>query len=62
MTNRMLTIAERLELKGLEKGREEGRRENLHKMVRQMLIRGMTLQAVMDVTDLSESEIKQIIH
>ncbi|MGL4860200.1 MAG: Rpn family recombination-promoting nuclease/putative transposase [Enterobacteriaceae bacterium] len=62
MTNRMLTIAERLELKGIEKGREEGSKTKALKIAQVMLTRGMEPQIVMELTELSESEINQICH
>ena len=50
---------------GLEKGREEGREEGLQKgrsdMILKMYSKGMTLQEISSLLDISESELKSII-
>ena len=66
----LMTIAQRLEQKGIEKGmelgkqcgREEGEREAVLKIVRTMRQNGMDDAAVMKMTGLSEDELAQICH
>ncbi|HBZ8552010.1 TPA: hypothetical protein ACWV46_004881 [Salmonella enterica subsp. enterica serovar Muenchen] len=53
-----MTIAERLEQKGIEKGILEGKLQT----ARNMLAEGMDLHTVMRMTHLSEDELQQIKH
>ena len=70
----LMTIAEQLELKGLEKGRLEGRIEGKHegrqegereatlKIARAMLIKGLDHVTVANLTGLSEEDLAHIRH
>ena len=74
----LLTIAQQLEQKGIEKGRMEGRQEGIHpgeqrgiekgereatlKIARNMLQNGLDQNIVMQMAGLTEDELAQIHH
>lgn len=66
----LMTIAQRLEQKGIEKGivigrqegHQEGRQEGKLEVARAMLANGMDRKSVMRMTGLSEDDLKQIRH
>lgn len=62
----LMTIAQQLEQKGLEKGltqgRVEGEREATLKIARAMLQKGLDNQTVISLTGLTESDLNQIRH
>ncbi|MGL4860568.1 MAG: Rpn family recombination-promoting nuclease/putative transposase [Enterobacteriaceae bacterium] len=68
MKKQMLTLAEQLEMNGIEIGIEKGREEGMEKgskakalkIAGAMLTRGIPPMMVMELTELSESEISQI--
>ena len=60
-TNTIMTFAQQLEQKGLQKGREEGRREEALFIARKLLAEGMSYQSVQKLTGVPEKEIMDII-
>ena len=58
----LMTIAQQLEQKGIEKGIEQGRKEEALKIARNMLQNGIDRSAVMKMTNLSDDELAQIQH
>ncbi|MCG1047044.1 ISNCY family transposase, partial [Mycetohabitans sp. B6] len=70
----LMTIAQKLEQKGLErgrmlgreegreKGREEGHKEAALKIARTLLANGLERETVKRMTGLSEADMKQICH
>lgn len=62
----LMTIAEQLEQKGMEKGRAEGRlegeREATLKIARTLLQNGLDRGTVMKMTGLTEEDLTQIRH
>jgi recombination-promoting nuclease RpnB len=64
--DKLMTLAQQLEQKGLEKGRQEGMqlgaREASLQIARNMLENDMDIASVMKMTGLSEEELKQICH
>lgn len=56
----LMTIAQRLEQKGMEKGIEKGGRETMLKVVRNMRQNGMNDAAVMKITGLTAEELRQL--
>ena len=61
-----MTIAQKLEQKGMEKGMEigqqRGEREASLKIARSMLSNGLDSATVMKMTGLSEMDVQQICH
>lgn len=64
--NALMTIAQQLEQKGLEKGIEQGRMEGIRgaslRIARTMLENGMDRNTVMQMTGLNEDDLAQIHH
>jgi predicted transposase/invertase (TIGR01784 family) len=62
----LMTIAQKLEQKGLERGRmlgrEEGHKEAALKIARTLLASGLEREMVKRMTGLSEADMKQICH
>ncbi len=58
----LMTIAEQLEQKGIEKGSKEGRREATLAIARELLQNGVELDIVMKSTGLSEEELAGLRH
>lgn len=58
----LMTIAEQLEQKGIEKGSKEGRREATLDIARELLQNGVELGIVMKSTGLSEDELAKLRH
>ncbi|MCZ4061093.1 Rpn family recombination-promoting nuclease/putative transposase [Pantoea sp. LMR881] len=62
----LMTIAQQLEQKGRQEGRLEGLREGVQeaslKIARNLLENGMDIQSVMNVTGLTEEDLKQARH
>ncbi len=66
----LMTIAQQLEQKGRQEGRQEGREEGLRegvqeaslRIARNLLKNGMDIQSVMNVTGLTEEELKHSCH
>ncbi|OSK32319.1 transposase [Escherichia coli M056] len=62
----LMTIAERLEQKGIAKGIEQGimlgEHQGLEKVARNMLADGMGIALVMRLTGLSEEQLRKITH
>ena len=54
----LMTIAQQLEQKGLEKGRQEGKME----VARNLLQKGIPLESVSELTGLSNDELAKIRH
>lgn len=54
----LMTIAQQLEPKGLEKGRQEGKME----VARNLLQKGVPLQSVRELTGLSDDDLAKIRH
>ncbi|WP_427004017.1 Rpn family recombination-promoting nuclease/putative transposase [Pantoea eucrina] len=54
----LMTIAQQLEQKGRQEGRQEGIQEASLKIARNLLKNGMDIQSVMNVTGLTEEELK----
>ncbi len=54
----LMTIAQQLEQKGLEKGRQEGKME----VARNLLQKGIPLESVRELTGLSNDELAKIRH
>ena len=46
---------------GIQEGRAEGRAEGINLVIRQMITKGMTVQQVADIVDMSVEEIEAII-
>ena len=46
---------------GIQEGRAEGRAEGINQVIRQMIAKGMTVQQVADIVDMSAEEIEAII-
>ena len=46
---------------GIQEGRAEGRAEGINLVIRQMINKGMTVQQVADIVDMSVEEIEAII-
>ena len=46
---------------GIQEGRAEGRAEGINLVIRQMIAKGMTVQQVADIVDMSVEEIEAII-
>ena len=46
---------------GIQEGRAEGRAEGINQVIRQMINKGMTVQQVADIVDMSVEEIEAII-
>ena len=46
---------------GIQEGRAEGRAEGINLVIRQMIAKGMTVQQVADIVDMSAEEIEAII-
>lgn len=57
----LMTIAQQLEQKGLEKGIEKGRKEEALKIARSMLQNGIERSAVIKITGVTEDELAQIL-
>ena len=57
-----MTIAEQLEQRGMEKGRQLGKREASLEIARNMLKSGLDNALVMQMTGLTEQELKQLQH
>ncbi len=55
-----MTIAQQLEQKGIEKGMEKGRINEALKIARNLLQRGISHDVILEVTGLSERELKQL--
>lgn len=64
--DKLMTIAQQLEQKGMEKGMqlgmEKGERETTLKIARSMLLNGIERDTVMQVTGLSAEEVAQLCH
>ena len=58
----LMTIAQQLEQKGLEKGRLEGRQEGKMEVARNLLAKGIPLESVRELTGLSDDELAKIRH
>ncbi|QZN96617.1 Rpn family recombination-promoting nuclease/putative transposase [Symbiopectobacterium purcellii] len=58
----LMTIAEQLEQKGIEKGIEKGEREARLKIARAMLQKGMDHFIIMEMTSLTEDDLAQLHH
>lgn len=58
----LMTIAQQLEQKGLEKGRLEGRQEGKMEVARNLLQKGIPLESVRELTGLSDDDLKKIRH
>ena len=66
----LMTIAQQLEQKGRQEGRQEGREEGLRegvqeaslRIARNLLKNGLDIQSVMNVTGLTEEELKHSCH
>ena len=48
--------------KGRQEGRQEGRREALLQTARKLLARGMSLDEVVEMTDLPLDEVQKLVH
>ena len=46
---------------GIQEGRAEGRAEGINLVIRQMIAKGMTVQQVADIVDMTAEEIEAII-
>ena len=46
---------------GIQEGRAEGRAEGINQVIRQMITKGMTVQQVADIVDMTAEEIEAII-
>ena len=46
---------------GIQEGRAEGRAEGINLVIRQMITKGMTVQQVADIVDMTAEEIEAII-
>ena len=46
---------------GIQEGRAEGRVEGINLVIRQMITKGMTVQQVADIVDMTAEEIEAII-
>lgn len=53
-----MTIAQQLEQKGIEKGRQEGKLEIADKLLK----KGMELKFIKEITGLTDEELAKIIH
>jgi len=60
--DKLMTIAQQLEQKGMEKGMEKGGRETALKIARNMLQNGIDRNSIMKMTGLTENDMKQIGH
>jgi len=64
--DQLMTIAEQLEQKGLEqglkKGLETGRQEGKREVARNLILKGMEMQLVKELTGLSDHDLAQISH
>lgn len=60
--DKLMTIAQQLEQKGMEKGMEKGGRETALKIARNMLENGIDRNSIMKMTALTENDLKQIGH
>ncbi|MEG3130348.1 Rpn family recombination-promoting nuclease/putative transposase [Pantoea cypripedii] len=58
----LMTIAEQLEQKGIEKGIQLGEQRGIEKVARNMLLKGIDPSAVIDMTGLTEEQLSQIKH
>lgn len=58
----MMTIAQQLEQKGIEKGIQLGRQEGKLEVARSLLKMGMPIESVQEATGLSEDDLAQICH
>jgi len=58
--DKLMTIAQQLEQKGIEKGMEKGRINEALKIARNLLQRGISHDVILEVTGLSERELKQL--
>lgn len=56
----LMTIAQQLEQKGVERGMEKGRKEEALKIARNMLQNGIDRSAVIKMTGVTEDELAQI--
>lgn len=57
-----MTIAQQLEQKGIQLGRQEGRNEGKLEVARTMLQNGIDRSTVMKMTGLTEDDLAQIRH
>lgn len=68
--DQLMTIAEQLEQKGLEQGLkkgleqglETGRQEGKREVARNLILKGMEMQLVKELTGLSDHDLAQISH
>jgi len=58
--DKLMTIAQQLEQKGIEKGMEKGRINEALKIARNLLQRGISHDVILEVIGLSERELKQL--
>lgn len=58
----LMTIAQQLEQKGIEKGIQLGRQEGKLEVARSLLKMGMPIESVQEATGLSEDDLAQICH
>lgn len=58
----LMTIAQQLEQKGIEKGRSEGKREATLEIARTMLQKGLEHKTIMELTGLTSQDLDQIQH
>lgn len=56
----LMTIAQQLEQKGIEKGRSEGKREAALKIARTMLQKGLEHKTIMELTGLTSDDLAEI--
>jgi len=57
---KLMTIAEHLEQQGIEKGRQAGKREASLDIAKNMLANGLDRELIMNITGLTEHELKQL--
>ncbi|HDV5163349.1 TPA: Rpn family recombination-promoting nuclease/putative transposase, partial [Escherichia coli] len=60
--DKLMTIAERIEQQGIQKGIQKGRMEEKQDIARQLQKTGMSSAQICQITGLSEAELKKIAH
>ena len=55
-----MTVADKLREEGIQAGIQEGIQERIERVVNNAIIKGMSVEDIMDLTGLTEKEIDQI--
>lgn len=55
----IMTLAEKWIQEGIEKGRKEGIQEGIKKVAKNAIVKGIELEAIMDLTGLTLEEIRK---